>query len=174
MVERERYPSGRVKNPPTGNLRGRPTKGRLFDPRDPRDMAYLKRLIEVDGLTPPSAAAAAGIPASTYYDWMATRPDFGDALKASVAQLKLTLSKRVMEAGKTQWQASMTVLERLFPEEYGRRDRVRHEHAGQVGVQFIPAKMDEASILLASELEDRLSQQEQEQALLPAHFDEEA
>ena len=127
----------------------------------------LCKLIEVDGLTPVSAAQALRISKPAFYDWQAAFPDFAAALNAAQAQLKLTLSRRVMAQTTTQWQAAMTVMERLWPEEYGRRDRVRHEHAGQVGLVVTPMQMSEAAILKAAELEEELSVSEQ--LALPPH-----
>lgn len=124
---------------------------------DPATIEAFREAIEVDGLTPPSAASALGIPKGTFYEWMVARPDFSEAINGFAASLKRKLSKRVMEAGVTQWQADMTILERLWPEEYGRKDRVRHEHTGQVGMKIETKRLDEKSILLAAELEERLS-----------------
>ncbi len=128
-----------------------------FDPYDPEDVARLCHHVEVDGLTPVSAAQALGISKPTFYAWMEAIPSFSDRLKAAQATLKLTLSKRVMAQTGTQWQAAMTVLERLWPEEYGRRDRVRHEVSGHIGLGIEPAKMNEAAILHAASLEEELA-----------------
>jgi hypothetical protein len=67
----------------------------------------------------------------------------------------------ITRAARTQWTAAATLLERRFPEDFGRRDRIRHDHAGQIGLQIEPAKMDVESILLAAALEERMALEDQ-------------
>lgn len=141
----------------------------IHAPDDPETLALLRDAIVNDGLTPRSAAEAIGIPQSTFYDWMAASTGFSEAMKANAAQLKRRLSKYVMSAAPTQWQAAMTTMERLWPEEYGRKDRIQHQHQGQVGLVVSPAAMDVESIMLAAQLEERMALGDQAQKALPAH-----
>lgn len=144
----------------------------IHAPDDPETLALLRDAIVNDGLTPRSAAEAIGIPQSTFYDWMAAAPGFAEAMKANASQLKRRLSKYVMAAAPTQWQAAMTTMERLWPEEYGRKDRIQHQHQGQVGLTIAPAAMDLEAIELATQLEQRMALSEQETRALPPHQEE--
>lgn len=135
-------------------------------------MNALLRHIE-DGLPQQDAARLAGLHPSTFFEWKSSIPAIAEAVKAAEAKLKQRMVAHVSRAAPTNWQAAMTLLERRFPEDFGRRDRVRHEHAGQVGLQLNPALMDERSILLAAELEARLALEDERaadaQRLLPDH-----
>jgi hypothetical protein len=133
---------------------------------DPEVMLPLLHYIE-EGLPMSDAARLAGVGPSTLYEWRETVPAVREALKGAEAKFKATMVAHIRRAAPTQWQAAMTMLERRFPEDFGRRDRIHHEHAGQVGLQVHPALMDERSILLAAELEERLSAAETR--LLDAH-----
>ena len=66
----------------------------------------------------------------------------------------------------TQWQSAMTTLERRFPAEWGRRDRVAHHVEGLiVGMQIEPAQMSESAILIAASLEEELSAADESERL---------
>jgi hypothetical protein len=126
-----------------------------------------------EGLPLPDAARLAGIHPSVVYEWRATIPAIAEALKSAEAKLKQRMVAHITKAAPTNWAAAMTLLERRFPEEFGRRDRVRHEHAGQIGLQLAPAKMDVTAIMMAATLEERLAAEDrkagQEQSRLPEH-----
>jgi len=87
------------------------------------------------GCTFEVAAQSAGVGATTFYTWKARgqREERGpyrelwEALKRAEAESELTLLAIVRKAAQTQWQAAMTILERRFPERWGRRDRLNVE-----------------------------------------------
>lgn len=59
--------------------------------------------------------------------------DFRHAVKSAEAFAEIELLRRVTRPGAVPWQASMTVLERRFPERWARRDKVQHEGAIDLG-----------------------------------------
>lgn len=87
------------------------------------------------GATFEVAAEAAGVDRATFFRWKARgaqQPsglyrDFCDALKQAEAESELALIAIVRKAAQTQWQAGMTMLERRWPERWGRRDRLNVE-----------------------------------------------
>jgi transposase len=78
-----------------------------------------------------TAAACAGVGRTTFYTWLkrgeneATGKyrDFRDAVKSAESVAEARAVSEVRAAGCESWQASMTWLERKFPERWGRRDR---------------------------------------------------
>ena len=101
------------------------------------------------GMSLSSAAERVGVAAATANDWMRRgegrhrqKPPtpsfvaFAAAVKRAEAELEATMLERVHAAalsGQPQtWQAAMTLLERRFPDRYGRFDRTRHEHVVSV------------------------------------------
>lgn len=87
------------------------------------------------------AAEAAGIHRSTYFRWMdegskaetGKQKAFYDKVKKAEGVCARNLSTSVMKAAKQgDWKAAMTMLERRWPADYGRRDRVdsKVEHSG--------------------------------------------
>lgn len=125
-------------------------------PTDPELRAILSDAIQNKGLTPVSAARSMGIDSSTFYRWMAADPVFAECINAASAQLKAKLASYVMQAAPIQWQAAMTMLERLWPEEYGRRDRIKHEVSGNIGLHVEPTKLGVEQAMALAALEDSL------------------
>lgn len=93
------------------------------------------------------AAEAAGIGETTFYRWMQSGEkakrgkfrEFWEYIKecqAKAVQLHLKLITKA--AGEGTWQASAWILERRFPEEFGRREKVDVDanlnHSGKVDV----------------------------------------
>jgi transposase len=121
---------------------GRP-RGPKFDVKAGQEVIVAMRL----GMTISDAAAAAGIDRKTYTNWKrrSRKSDAAPALKQWGKEMRsaLQFSKRfylgkVAEAAKGgTWQAAAWMLERRFPAEYGRFDRL--EHSG--GVDGAPAKI---------------------------------
>jgi hypothetical protein len=148
----------------------------LHRPDDPATLRALSAAIR-DGLSPVSAGQAIGIPRSTFYQWIGEHPGFADVVEDAVADLKHTLAKVVQtEATKSKnWVAAMTMLERLFPSEYGRRDRVRHEHTGMVGLAVTPARLSGQAMLKLADVEADLSvADDADRRALPTHEMEES
>jgi transposase len=93
-----------------------------------------------------TAAAAAGITATTFYRWMergeadiendAQSPfrDFREAVeKAKAESEKIDLDLIAKAAGEGNWQAAAWRLERRFKDKWGRNDKMKIEHAGSIG-----------------------------------------
>lgn len=88
-----------------------------------------------------TAAAAAGLHRSTFYDWLKTGAqqesgiykDFADAVNEAVAQSEINDLRIIEEAAKAgAWQAAAWRLERRFNSHWGRKDKlsadVKSEH----------------------------------------------
>lgn len=81
----------------------------------------------------------AGISATTFYDWMnrgkaepgSRHAEFSDAVKAAQGASAASAMARIREASDNgQWQAAAWILERRFPQHFGRRQQI--EHAGTI------------------------------------------
>ena len=87
------------------------------------------------GLTYEIAARAAGISESTFYRWRERGErarsgkfrEFWEALKRAEAEAEQRLVERILAASSDTWQAAAWMLERRYPDRWGRKDRVRHE-----------------------------------------------
>ncbi len=87
------------------------------------------------GLTYETAARAAGISESTFYRWRARGEkaqrgkfrQFWEAVKKAEAEAEQRLVERILAASRDSWQAAAWILERRYPDRWGRRDRVKHE-----------------------------------------------
>jgi len=95
-----------------------------------------------DGVSPEVAARAAGIAASTFYLWRAKgreQPDsnyaeFSEAIENAIAECEARAVRVITKAFPTSWQAAMTLMERRFPDRWGRRERIdvyEHERVRQ-------------------------------------------
>ena len=83
-----------------------------------------------DGLPVTLATAAAGIGRTTFYKWL-DDPAFADRVEAAQARAVAPLLERIRSAADAgQWQAAAWILERRWPGEFGRRDRLQTEHTG--------------------------------------------
>ena len=71
-----------------------------------------------------TAALAAGIGKSTFYDWLDRFPDFADAVQKARAEAEARYVAVIEQATETSWQAAAWWLERTAPNRWG-----RHEHA---------------------------------------------
>jgi hypothetical protein len=78
---------------------------------------------------------------------------FAALLERAEAQAEVRAVTNVVEAGANQWQASMTYLERRYPDRWGRRERqsveVTGAHGGPVQLQNVPGP-DELVALVVS------------------------
>src|SRR5579859_7025862 len=78
------------------------------------------------------AAAAAGVGSTTVYTWKARGQrestgryrEFWEALRAREAQVQLSLAATVRQAMPTDWRAAAWMLERRWPNDWGRHDKV--------------------------------------------------
>ncbi len=105
-----------------------------------------------------TAAACAGINKSTLYDWLkrgerekqrvAQNPrykirksekpyvEFSNAVEKALAEAEARGVMLISNAAKTQWQAAAWMLERKFPDRWGRK-RLDIEHSGEIGVKIV-------------------------------------
>ncbi len=82
-----------------------------------------------------TAAAYAGVPRATFYEWLRRgRAGDGDrfvrladAIEKALADAELRDLLTIARASESQWQASAWRLERRYPEKYGRRQVLQHE-----------------------------------------------
>ena len=89
--------------------------------RTPEAAERIIRAIRL-GATNRLAAAAGGINVATFYRWLDADRAFRDAVKeaeGAAALAALAAIERAAQAGT--WQAAAWLLERRYPEEYGRR-----------------------------------------------------
>ena len=97
------------------------------------------------GATRESCATYAGIGITTFHTWMQKgeeRPgsdyaDFRAAVKAAEADSEILLAGRLMAAAAGDWRAALSVLERRFPDAWGRRDALVHEGNDKRPVRFV-------------------------------------
>lgn len=93
------------------------------------------------GCTREQAALAAGIGERTLYEWLKDKPQLAQALEKAEAAGVLSRLARIQTAAKGgAWQADAWWLERKFPEQWGRRDKVQVEHSGQLSVEVSAAR----------------------------------
>lgn len=95
------------------------------------------------GATIEGAAAYAGVARQTFFDWLrrGRQPNARNPYKKLAADLEEALGVvevanigRIAKAGQDEWTANAWILERRFPDKYGRRTRVD----GQIQVQAMP------------------------------------
>ena len=90
------------------------------------------------GCTREQAATAAGIGERTLYDWLHAKPQLSQALEKAEAAGVASRLERINAAGRSgAWQADAWWLERRYPEQWGRRDRVQVRHEGTVTVEML-------------------------------------
>ena len=127
-----------------------------------------------DGATFEQAAAAAGIHRDTLTEWRKRFPAFSvDLEKAEAAGVVARLA-RIDAAGRAgAWQADAWWLERRYPEQWGRRDKVQVEHSGELALEVTAARsamlealieFPEARLAVAEALDLLDAEQQQQQA----------
>jgi hypothetical protein len=133
----------------------------------------------VNSMPPAQACEIVDIDKRTFYRWKAERPDFLRLVTRAQAYLVKDYTGMIHRAAPDNWTAAMTFLERQFPDEFSRKDRVQHVHEGEVGLNIQAILQSAESIAAASALEAAL-QQEEDLALegeiikeLPAHVEDE-
>lgn len=104
-------------------------------------------------------AQALGISRKTFYNWLeqgarATRGlkrEFYEAITKAEAEAVLRNVKIIQKAAETNWQAAAWWLERKYPEEWGRKDRMNLETDN--GIVIKVEKVEETSEVQSNELE---------------------
>lgn len=99
-----------------------------------------------------TAARAAGISESTFYEWMAEFPEFSECIKKGEALAVVKRTQVVHEAMSKSWQAAALWLERRVPDEFGRKateavlnaEQVRNQ-AEEIKCQLLDAITKEIS-----------------------------
>ena len=103
-------------------------------------MKYSKELIDEicrnieNGVLNKDAAQLSGIGESTFYDWLKEfnadgtkndnyRIEFAESIKKAEATRKRNFIASIVKASNKNWQASAWYLERVYPEEFGRKER---------------------------------------------------
>ena len=71
-----------------------------------------------------TACDCVGISKDTFYDWIKNKPDFSDAIKEAEAKLIARNVQLIATHALKNWQAAAWMLERKFPEEWGKIDRI--------------------------------------------------
>lgn len=75
------------------------------------------------GLPREHAANLAGVSVDAFYSCQARFPEFAEAIKDASARFVRTHVQRIAKAGRKEWTASAWLLERLFPESFGKLER---------------------------------------------------
>ena len=95
---------------------GRPTK------RTPEAHSRIIQAIKM-GATRRLAALYAGMSETAFYEWQAEEVEFAESIKAAEASRSLRWLATIEKASELSWQAAAWKLERLMPDEYGRKTR---------------------------------------------------
>lgn len=122
----------------------------------------------VQGMPARWASQMGGIVEATYYEWKRLRPDFAAVIRQAEAIRMKNITESVMRQVPDNWAAGITMLERLHPADFGRKDRIEHVHQGEVGLNVIRVLESPDAIAAASAMEAAL-QQAEELPALPAH-----
>lgn len=137
------------------------------------------------GLSQQDAVTLAGVSESAFYEWLqrgrneaerlrrsarakprareAVFVEFAEAVKKAVAQSKRVLLGRIVDAGKTTWQADAWLLERRYPREFGQRVIVAQEVQRELEAALdvignVISSADYAAVLAALSAADRTAE----------------
>lgn len=161
----------------------RPTVDDLEEMFVPNEAAWgkyrwptVKRLFEtmMRGVPAKWAARSVGIGERQYYAWIQERPDFAAMVEIVEARRMEWLTELVMLAAPDNWAAAMTMLERLHPSDFGRKDRVEHQYTGEIKIDVRKVLVSDDAIEAASALERALqdgSVVDAEFTALPEHVE---
>jgi hypothetical protein len=99
------------------------------------------------------AAQAAGIHRRTFYDWLEAYPAFAQKVEEAETELRRVLVSIVMQEAlkKQNWVTAMTMLERRWPEEFGRHNRLEVTGEGGGPVQTSNPLLEEMAKLVAEQ-----------------------
>jgi hypothetical protein len=163
-----------IDNPELGELIGGQWKRREF-PRDviadlfvpdPRARLYNLKVVTmildnlVNAASLVRAAARAGVAERTVWEWKETREDFKMLIDRADAEFEADVAEQIHAAVGKNWAAGAVLLERKFPKEWGRKDRIDHTVQVEGGINIAAVLMTPESIMAASHLETLLQQQE--------------
>jgi len=95
----------------------------------PEVIAKLVEAVEA-GSTHRLACQYAGIGPTLFYATLQSNAEFSNIIKGAEASGAMKFLSRITDASELQWQAAAWMLERRFPDEYGKRVV---EHSGQGG-----------------------------------------
>ena len=95
------------------------------------------------GLTLGLTCARAGVARSTFYDWLekgeaaksGALMEFSDTVSRARADSALRLVSQITLQAPTDWRAAAFLLERRFPDDYGKRSEVTGKDGGPVKVE---------------------------------------
>lgn len=73
------------------------------------------------------AGRFAGIADRTMSLWLATKPEFKDAVEKAESEFIAETVARIATHGRDNWQALAWILERRYPADFGRQDRIKLE-----------------------------------------------
>lgn len=76
------------------------------------------------GISLTRTAKALGIHPDTVTDWCRDNPDFSDDILKAREQAILPLEDKIIQAANKDWRAAAWLLERWWPEKYGRRQKM--------------------------------------------------
>lgn len=100
--------------------------------RTPNRQRQILRALEL-GASRRVAAEANGVATSTFYDWM-KNADFADAVETAEARLAVALLEQLQEAiAKGDAASARWLLERRFPDEFGKRVDLRMHYSTEQG-----------------------------------------
>lgn len=103
------------------------------------------------GAGPVASAKAGGITFQTYQDWNHNNIEFSERIKKAridgEQRIRELGMQAIMKAGngyvidgeniRPQWQAWAWILERRFPDEYGRRERIDGKHEVDLTIKIV-------------------------------------
>lgn len=98
-----------------------------------------------NGASNKDIAAYIGVSERTFYRWLNTptsekQRQFSQSIKKAEPEFKAALRSKIIDAAQHgSWQAAAWMLERLYPDEYGRKDRVQAE----AKVEQVPVIVDD-------------------------------
>ena len=100
------------------------------------------------GMNNRDTAACLGIHEATFYRWInsPTKPEhreFCEALKRAEVEYKAALRERIFNAAERDWKAAAWLLERQYPDEYGRRERHEVEAEVESRAEFAAADFND-------------------------------
>jgi hypothetical protein len=108
---------------------GRPTK------KTPEARKRIIQAIEM-GATRRLAALYAGISEALLYEWQAEDVEFLEEIKGAEARRSIRWLATIEKASELTWQAAAWKLERLMPDEYGRKTRTEVTGRGEGPLQI--------------------------------------
>ena len=108
---------------------GRPSK------HTPEVVARIVQAIAT-GNTRRHSCAYGGISEDAFSAWLKTKPDFAAAIKKAEADAVVRNVAIIEQAARITWQAAAWWLERRYPDDYAKRERLEHSSPGGGPVTF--------------------------------------